>query len=104
MPLNILLADDDIDFVEITAEALRLEGHRVSIARDGASTMALARELRPDVVLLDLKLPDADGYDIARALRAELPASAPIIVVTGMHHANLVDEVDLMLSKPIPIE
>jgi DNA-binding response OmpR family regulator len=102
--LNILLVDDDTDFAELTAESLRDDGHRVSIAKDGASATVLAREIRPEVVLLDLQLPDADGYEVARTLRASLPQTTPIIVVTGLRDANLVDEVDLMLHKPIPTE
>ncbi len=98
MALNILLVDDDTDFAELTAESLRDDGHRVSIAKDGASATVLAREIRPDVVLLDLQLPDADGYEIARTLRGMLPQTTPIIVVTGLRDANLVDEVDLMLQ------
>ncbi len=105
-PLEILLVDDDAEFAALTAAWLREDGHRVSIARDGASAIVLARDLRPEVVLLDLGLPDGDGHEVARALRRDLPGTTPIIVVTGLREASLAlaEDVDLMLNKPIPLE
>jgi DNA-binding response OmpR family regulator len=104
--LNILLVDDDTDFAETTAESLREDGHHVTTSPDGITAVVLARELRPDVVLLDLGLPGADGYEIARTLRRELPDTTPIIIVTGLRNASLAvdDDVDLMLNKPIQFE
>jgi DNA-binding response OmpR family regulator len=100
--LSILLVDDDVDFAELMAEALRDEGHRVAIARTAAAAQELAGVLRPDVVLLDLGLPDADGYSVARSLRGMLPPLTPIVVVTGRPYAPYSAEVDLMLTKPVP--
>lgn len=99
--LSILLVDDNEDYAELTAERLRDDGHRVTIASDGTSAIEAAAKTAPQVVLLDLGLPDLDGYEVARMLRAALPASTPIIVVTGLREARFVDEVDLILNKPI---
>jgi CheY-like chemotaxis protein len=51
-------------------EALAFGGHDVREARDGASGLAIAAECRPDVALIDIGLPDLDGYEVARRLRA----------------------------------
>jgi PAS domain S-box-containing protein len=67
----VLVIEDHVDAGQTLAEVLELAGHEVRVARDGGSGVALARELRPDVVLCDIGLPDLDGYDVARALRAD---------------------------------
>jgi DNA-binding response OmpR family regulator len=103
--LNILLVDDDVDYGDHISESLRDDGHRVCCVRDGATAITLARELRPDAVLLDLTLPDRDGYDVARDLRRELPRATPIIIVTGFKGSLAVGEdIDLMLNKPVAPE
>jgi len=69
--LDILVVEDNRDAAESLVEVLRLSGHRVRAAYDGRSGIAQARELPPDVVLCDIGLPDVDGYEVARTLRAE---------------------------------
>ena len=69
--LEILVIEDNVDAAETIAEVLELEGHRVHVANSGASGIARARELRPEVILCDIGLPDLDGYQIARVIRAE---------------------------------
>ena len=66
--LNILLVDDDGVVAEVIAATLR-DHHAVLVAHDGATAMALALRLVPDVVLLDLGLPDLHGLEVARRLR-----------------------------------
>ncbi|HET9598188.1 MAG TPA: ATP-binding protein [Anaeromyxobacteraceae bacterium] len=68
---RVLLIDDNADAARTLADVLELLGHEVSIAADGASGIALARETRPDVVICDLGLPDVSGYDVARTLRSD---------------------------------
>ncbi len=68
---SILVIEDNEDGAQSLADVLELQGHRVHIAADGRAGIALARELRPDVVLCDIGLPDLDGYAVARALRSE---------------------------------
>jgi PAS domain S-box-containing protein len=67
----VLVVEDNVDAATSLAEILELHGHRVRVARDGVSGIELARELRPDVVLCDIGLPDVDGYEVARTLRRE---------------------------------
>jgi len=78
---SVLLVEDERSIAEPFASALARGGFRTTVARTGAEAMALMGELQPDVVLLDLSLPDADGRDICRALRLE--TDVPIIMVTA---------------------
>jgi signal transduction histidine kinase len=80
----VLIIDDNVDAGQTLADVLELHGHRVRVARDARSGIALARELRPDVVLCDLGLPDLDGCEVARALRHgnALPATR-LIALSG---------------------
>jgi CheY-like chemotaxis protein len=68
---DVLVIDDNVDAAESIADVLRLEGHRVHVATDGLSGITKARELKPDVILCDIGLPDVDGYEVARTLRAD---------------------------------
>jgi signal transduction histidine kinase/ActR/RegA family two-component response regulator len=71
VPRVVLVIEDNADGAQTLADVLELHGHEVRVARDGRSGIEAARELRPDVVLCDLGLPDVDGYDVARTLRRE---------------------------------
>jgi PAS domain S-box-containing protein len=82
--IEILVIEDNVDAAETIAEVLRMEGHRVHVATDGLSGIAKARELRPAVVLCDIGLPDVDGYDVARELRADWALRATrLIALSG---------------------
>jgi PleD family two-component response regulator len=80
----ILLVEDDADVAAAIELNLRLEGHEVHHCADGRGVADLAREVRPDLVLLDLVLPGADGLTVARELRADTTtASTPILMLTA---------------------
>ncbi len=68
---HVLIIEDNLDAGQSLADFLELSGHRVALAHDGRTGIALARELRPDVVLCDIGLPDVSGYEVARTLRAD---------------------------------
>jgi CheY-like chemotaxis protein len=70
-PIDVLLIEDNLDASRTMADVLSMEGHHVHVATDARSGISKARELRPDVILCDIGLPDMDGYEIARTLRAE---------------------------------
>ncbi|NVI97629.1 response regulator [Myxococcus sp. AM009] len=81
---HVLLVDDHTDSRQLVRELLEMEGHTVSEAEDGPSGLARARELRPEVVLLDIGLPGLDGYEVARALRStDEGRDLVLIAVTG---------------------
>lgn len=77
---RVLLIDDNADVADSLQALLETVGHQVRVARDGRSGIALARTYLPDVVLCDIGLPDLDGYDVARALRAEPALAATWLV------------------------
>ncbi|MFF3408160.1 response regulator transcription factor [Streptomyces sp. NPDC002742] len=72
-PVRVLVVDDDPDLAEVLSGALRYEGWEVRTAGDGASAAAEARELLPDAVVLDVMLPDTDGFAVLRDLHTVLP-------------------------------
>jgi CheY-like chemotaxis protein len=69
-PAHILVVDDNVDAAESLAIMLELEGYQVSTAFGGTQALAAVEASRPQAVLLDLTLPDLDGYEVARRLRA----------------------------------
>ena len=78
---SVLLVEDEESIAEPFARALRRSGFRTTVARTGGEALELATRLDPDVLLLDLALPDADGRDICRQLRRD--SDVPIIMITA---------------------
>ncbi|HSS89617.1 MAG TPA: response regulator transcription factor [Streptosporangiaceae bacterium] len=72
-PIRVLVVDDEPSLAELLASVLRYEGWDIRTAGDGASAVRTAREFRPDAVVLDIMLPDFDGMEVLRRVRAELP-------------------------------
>jgi two-component system CheB/CheR fusion protein len=83
-PRRVLVVDDHAEYAQGTALLLRSWGHEARVAADGPSALAAARAAAPEVVLLDVGLPQADGYEVARQLR-QLPGldKALLVAVTG---------------------
>ena len=80
----VLVVEDETDVQQVIEYNLRQVGHQVVLAKDGAESLRKAREARPDLVLLDLMLPDIRGTEVCRELKAD-PAtrSVPVIVVSA---------------------
>jgi two-component system alkaline phosphatase synthesis response regulator PhoP len=78
---TVLVVEDETKIVQIAQDFLERGGFRVLTARDGRSALDLARTARPDLIVLDLGLPDIDGLDVTRALRRE--SEVPIIMLTA---------------------
>ena len=68
-----LVVDDEPSLAELLASVLRYEGWEIRTAADGASAVRAAREFEPDAVVLDVMLPDFDGLEVLRRLRASQP-------------------------------
>src|SRR5512137_1350415 len=78
---TILVVDDEKKIVQVARDYLEHAGFSVLAAYDGQSALASARSARPDLVILDLGLPDLDGLDVTRKLRQD--SSVPIIMLTA---------------------
>jgi two-component system phosphate regulon response regulator PhoB len=79
--VRVLVAEDDLDLQSFLRETLEAEGMTVQTASDGAATLLAVGAEPPDIVLLDLDLPDLDGLDVLSALRRQ--GNLPVIVITG---------------------
>jgi signal transduction histidine kinase/ActR/RegA family two-component response regulator len=82
---RILVADDNIDAANTLSMLLRLAGHDVRTAHGGCLALELAAEFRPEFAFLDIGMPDLDGYEVARQLRAtDIGSQLLLIAVTGL--------------------
>ena len=107
-PRCILIVDDNPDAVAVLSVALRRGGHDVHRASDGRGALDIARKHRPELVFLDLGLPQLNGFEVARALRRDLGGGVRIIAVTGSgqqqdREAALEAGIDHYLVKPVDL-
>ena len=72
-PIRVLVVDDEPSLAELLSSVLRYEGWDIRTAADGGSAVRTAREFKPDAVVLDIMLPDFNGLEVMRRVRAELP-------------------------------
>jgi two-component system response regulator MtrA len=91
MKSRVLVVDDDPALAEMLTIVLRGEGFDTAVIGDGTRALPAVRELRPDVILLDLMLPGMNGIDVCRAIRAE--SGVPIVMLTAKS-----DTVDIVLG------
>ncbi|HEY3709569.1 MAG TPA: response regulator transcription factor [Amycolatopsis sp.] len=105
---RVLVVDDEASLAELLSIALRYEGWQVRTARAGREAVRSAREFRPDAVVLDLMLPDVDGLEVMRWLRAD-DADLPILLLTARDAvedrvAGLTAGGDDYVTKPFSLE
>ncbi len=81
-PTRLLVVDDEPSIRDLLAASLRYAGYEVATAEDGASALAAAEKDRPDLVVLDVMLPDMDGFDVTRKLR-ERGREVPVLFLTA---------------------
>jgi CheY-like chemotaxis protein len=104
-PARVLVVDDNVKALELVAAALEAEGYHVLRAYGGAEAIEAARSERPDLVILDLMMPEVSGFEVARALRdSEQTARIPILVLTAKDltaedRARLNGNVSAILAK-----
>lgn len=78
--LKVLLADDNRDSADALADLLRISGHVVHIAYDGAQAADLAGRLQPDVLILDIGMPGMTGYEVAKQVRSQPGGARPLLI------------------------
>ena len=88
---RVLVVDDDVALAEMLGIVLEAEGFEVIRCTDGAKAVAVFRESRPDLILLDLMLPGRDGIDVCREIRAE--SGVPIVMLTAKN-----DTIDVVVG------
>jgi CheY-like chemotaxis protein len=104
---RILVVDDNVDAAEALGELLRDYGHEVATAHDGSKALDHARLHRPEIVLLDISMPEMDGYEVAKRIRGDLGLGDAILVaLTGYgedRHRRLAREAgfDQHVTKPV---
>ena len=103
----ILLVEDNADLAEGVEYNLRLEGYDVKVAENGRLGVEAARSWRPDVILLDLMLPEMDGYQVLRTIRADGNAVPVVILTARGEEADKVRgfrlDADQYVTKPFSI-
>lgn len=88
---NILIADDDPNILQVTSFAMRKAGYEVSLAKDGRQALEIFRRDQPDLVILDILMPEMDGTDVCAKIRAE--SKVPIIFLSSKD-----DEIDRIVG------
>jgi DNA-binding response OmpR family regulator len=82
--LRVLVVDDDEDLRLLVATRMERHGHEVMTARNGTEALAMARAAKPDVAILDVMMPEVDGFAVTRELRAdERTKGMTIVILSG---------------------
>jgi DNA-binding response OmpR family regulator len=102
--MRVLLAEDDVDMLDVTTYALRKHGYDVTGVTDGDTALDSWGKLRPDFVLLDVNLPSRSGFEVCREIRKQ--SATPIIMVTALGDEDHIIQgfdcgADDYVSKPI---
>jgi DNA-binding response OmpR family regulator len=103
---KVLLVDDNEDLLDVLHEGLTNQGFIVEVATDGAAGLERFFEMRPDCVVIDVKMPQINGYQLVRALRGDPDsASVPLLILTALpqdaeRFKGLASGVDFFLLKP----
>jgi len=106
----ILLAEDESTMANLMSDYLQLQGYRVVMAQNGLQALELARQEKPDVVLMDIQMPELDGLETTRRLRAEAELAAiPVVALTalampGDRERCLEAGANSYLSKPVNLK
>jgi DNA-binding response OmpR family regulator len=94
MPEKILIVEDEIALQETLAYSLKKEGYILETVGDGRSALEAARRLKPDLIVLDIMLPEMDGFEVARTLRKEMTTA--ILMLTARD-----DEIDRVVGLEV---
>jgi CheY-like chemotaxis protein len=102
---KILVVDDEVGFTRLLRLSLEKTGrYEVRVENDGPAALSAAREFKPELVLLDYRMPGMHGRDVAQAIRSEEAfRTTPIVFLTAMAPEDMTG-VQLFLSKPVAID
>jgi len=105
MSTKILVIDDDLAIIELMSMLLKTHGFDVITTNSGAEGVKLVKEKNPSVVILDLMMPDMDGWQVSKAIRAF--NNVPILILSAINDPSMVASVldtgaDDFLVKPVP--
>jgi len=106
MGKKILIVDDEPDLVQVTAFRLKKAGYEVTAAMDGQEALDLAEKYRPDLILLDVRLPLIDGFDVCKKIKSDAKLKKIIIILfTANTRANIAEQMkeagaDGCMTKP----
>ena len=104
--LQVLIIDDNDLASELLSEFVSLLGYRVSVAGTGAQALASCAEQPPHVIIVDIILPDIDGYELATRLRAQMGDGPTILALSGLPKSmqrQASDMFDAWLEKPVDL-
>jgi CheY-like chemotaxis protein len=110
MAEKILLVDDNTTNLQVLFQALSPEGYELLVAQSGEQALETAQEAKPDLVLLDVKMPGIDGFETFRRLRAgEETAEIPVVFISAHANVESMDEAKVLgaegyLTKPFQFE
>jgi two-component system OmpR family response regulator len=107
-PIRVLVVDDEASLTDLLSMALRYEGWEIKTAAEGIKAVAIAREFRPDAIVLDIMLPDIDGLQVLQRVRAD-GNDVPILFLTAKDAlddriAGLTAGGDDYVTKPFSLE
>jgi DNA-binding response OmpR family regulator len=105
MKTKVLVIDDDTAITDLIGMLLRTHGFEVITSNQGSEGIKLAEERMPNIILLDLMMPDIDGWQVCKAIRAF--SNAPILILSAINDPRMVASVldlgaDDFLVKPVP--
>ncbi len=107
MPEKILIVDDDLETLRLVGLMLQRQGYQVTSAHNGTEALSMARNEQPDLIVLDIMMPDMDGYEVTRRLRNETATTVtPILMFTAKSQVDdkvkgYESGVDDYLTKPV---
>ena len=105
MAIKLLVIDDDSAVTDLLSLLLKSQGFEVSATNNSADGLGMIRELQPDLVILDLMMPEMDGWEVCRSVRQF--SQVPIIILSALNDPSMIASVldagaDDYLTKPTP--